>query len=304
MDFLYITHLLNGLLMILLPVGLGIFLSRKLKLGWRLFWIGAATFIFSQVGHIPFNYGLTYLFRAGILPSPPEAWQLAFNAVVLGLSAGLWEEGARYVTYRWWAKEARSWGEGLMLGAGHGGIEAIILGFLVLLTYINMVVARGMDLGNLVSGEQLTSAQAQIQAYWSIPWYASLLGALERVFALTFHLAASLLVLQAFIRRQAGWLWLAIGWHTLLDGATVYTAGIWGPYLVEVMLAGFALANLGIIFALRRPNEGVIEERLLNVTGEDASGEYPSLTGAPDATQDWPEDDESADKLEESRFVQ
>jgi uncharacterized membrane protein YhfC len=303
MDFLYITRLLNGLLMILLPVGLGIFLSRRLNLGWRLFWIGAATFILSQIGHIPFNYGLTYLFNAGILPSPPEAWQLTFNAVVLGLSAGIWEEGARYATYRWWAKEARSWGEGLMLGAGHGGIESIILGLLVLWTFINMVVARGMDLGNLVTPEQLSAAQAQIQAYWSVPWYTTLLGALERALTLPFHLAASLLVMQVFVRRQARWLWLAIGWHAFLDGTAVYTAGIWGPYLVEVLLAGFALANLGIIFALRRPDEDEIEAKLLNLKDEDDERKDSGPEDAPTAHY-LPDVDETPANLDESRYVQ
>jgi uncharacterized membrane protein YhfC len=51
-DTSFIAHLLNGLLMILLPIGLGIYLTRKLSLGWRLWWIGAGTFVLSQVGHI------------------------------------------------------------------------------------------------------------------------------------------------------------------------------------------------------------------------------------------------------------
>jgi uncharacterized membrane protein YhfC len=302
MEILYITRFLNGLLMILLPVGLGIFLSRKLNLGWRLFWIGAATFVLSQVGHIPFNYGLTYMFKAGFLPSPPETWQLAFNAVVLGLSAGLWEEGARYATYRWWAKDARSWRKGLMLGAGHGGIEAILLGLLVLLTFINMIVARGIDLQRLVTPEQLSAAQAQVRAYWSVPWYATLLGALERALTLPFHLAASLLVLQVFVRRQARWLWLAVGWHALLDGVAVFATGMWGAYLVEALLAGFALANLGIIFALRGSDEDEVDTQLLSAQVENGSGADLPTSNIP-AYPDLPDVDETPDNLDESRYI-
>ena len=51
-------HFLNGLLMILMPIGLGLWLEKRLRLGWRLWWIGAATFVLSQVGHIPFNSGV------------------------------------------------------------------------------------------------------------------------------------------------------------------------------------------------------------------------------------------------------
>lgn len=252
MDVLFFTHLLNGLLTVLLPVGLGIYLSRTLSLSWRLWWIGAGTFVLSQVGHIPFNYGLTVLFQSQILPLPTRGWQLLFFAVVLGLSAGFWEEFARYAAYRWWAKDARSWERGLMLGAGHGGAEAIILGVIVLATFVNMVVIRSADLSSLVSPERLSLAQEQVRAYWSAPWHAPLLGAIERLLTLPFHLAASLLVLQVFVRRQTRWLWLAVGWHALVDAVVVYVSGVWDAYLVEVLLAGFALANLGIIFALRQ----------------------------------------------------
>jgi len=259
-DSSLLHHLLNGLLMILLPVGLGVYLTRKLSLGWRLWWIGAGTFVLSQVGHIPFNFGLTALFQSGILAKPPAAWTPVFNAVVLGLSAGLWEELARYAAYRWWAKDARWWGKGLLLGAGHGGIEAIILGGIVLATLVNMAVVRNLDLSNLVSPEQLTAAQQQVTAYWGAPWYLIMLGLLERCWAIVFHLAASLLVLQVFIRRQIGWLWLAVGWHAFLDAVAVYTSRLWTPYLVEALIGVLALVSLWIIFSLRQQEPAVEEE--------------------------------------------
>jgi uncharacterized membrane protein YhfC len=117
---------------IALPIGLGIFLTRRLRLGWRLFWIGGAVFVFSQIGHIPFNALVGLLFQRGVLPVPPPEWILPFNAVFGGLSAGIFEEVARHLMYRFWVKEARWWGEGVLLGAGHAGAEAIILGGLVL----------------------------------------------------------------------------------------------------------------------------------------------------------------------------
>lgn len=253
MNILYITYLANGLLMVLLPVLLGFYLAKKFKLPFRIWMIGAATFIFSQVGHIPFNAGLTALFANGILPSPPESWQLIFNAVVLGLSAGLWEEVFRYLAYRFWAKDARSWGRGLFLGAGHGGVEAIILGILVLVNYAVMIFINDLNISALVPAGQLELAQQQMNAYWSAPWYATLLGAVERLFAIIFHLSASILVLQVFLRKQIRWLWLAIGWHALLDALSVFSAGTWGVYVTEIFIGVVALVGLGIIFKLKTP---------------------------------------------------
>lgn len=253
MDVLMVTHFLNGALMVAMPLALAYFLTRKFKLGWRLWWIGAATFIISQVGHLPFNAGLNWLLQQPGFPKPPENWQLIFTAVVYGLSAGLWEELANYFVLRGWAREARSWRTGLLFGAGHGGIEAIILGGLVFLTFANMVILRQADLSTIVPAEQLELAQAQMAQYWSLPWYASLVGALERIFAMVFHLSAALLVVQTFVRRQWFWVWLAVLWHALLDGIAVFAAGTWGVYAAEGALAGTALISLAIIFALRRP---------------------------------------------------
>jgi len=286
-DTTFLAHLLNGLLMILIPVGLGIFLTRKFRLGWRLWWIGAGTFILSQVGHIPFNFALTALFQQGFLPKPPEAWTPIFNAVVLGLSAGLWEELARYAAYRWWAKDARWWGKGLILGAGHGGIEAIILGGIVLFTFVNMVVVRSLDLSNLVPPEQLTAAQQQTVTYWSTPWYLVMLGTLERCLTIIFHLAASLLVIQVFIRRQIGWLWLAVGWHAFMDAAAVYTARLWPPYLVEALIGLLALVSLWIIFSLRQPVPVALEE-MVTSPAVGSSKPLPNL-------------EETTDNLEQTR---
>lgn len=253
MDFLLLTHSLNFILMWVLAFGVGIFISRKFKLGWQLFWIGAATFILSQIGHIPFNAGLTQLFKNGILPSPPAAWQLVFNAVVLGLSAGLWEELTRYTVYRWWAKDARSWRKGLMLGAGHGGIEAALIGLAVMLTFINMLAARNLDLTTIYSGEQLSLAQQQVSGYWGAAWYAPLAGALERAFTIPTQIALSILVLQAFTRRQIRWLWIAVFWHALIDAGAVYLNGTYGVWVTEAALGGIALVNIFLIWRLRQP---------------------------------------------------
>ncbi len=250
---LYITHFLNGLLMIALPVGLGFYLRRKFGLGWGLWWIGAATFVLSQVGHLPFNALLTLLFERGVLPTPPQSWQMPFNALVLGLSAGLWEELTRYAVYRWWAKDARTWRRGVVLGAGHGGIEAAILGILVLVTYFFMLSMRNADLTRMLPASQVSIAQEQIQAYWSAPWYDTLLGALERAFALPLQISFSVLVLQTFTRRQTRWLWLAVFWHALVDALAVFALRSWGTYIAEVLVGVASLISLFVIFGLRQP---------------------------------------------------
>ena len=259
MAILYFTRLINGLLMVGMPVALGFLLTRRFKLSWGLFWIGGITFIFSQVGHIPFNAVLTILFQKGILPLPPQSWRLMFNAVILGLSAGLWEELSRYAMYRWWAKEARSWRKGILLGAGHGGMEAILLGALVLYGLAQMIALRNSDLVGILPADQIPLGLQQIRAYWSAPWGITLLGAVERALTIPFHIGCSVIVLQAFTRKQARWIWLAVGWHALSDAAIAVYAGTklasfsWGPYAIEGLVALSTLVSLVVLFTLRLP---------------------------------------------------
>jgi uncharacterized membrane protein YhfC len=248
LNILYLTFLLNGLLMIAIPVILAEFLVRKLCLSWRLFFIGGTVFVLSQVAHIPFNILLNIPFRRGFIPLPPREWLLPFNAIIGGLSAGIFEEGARALMYKYWTKKERWWGEGVLLGTGHGGAEAIILGALVLWTYINMAALRGANPSAISSGTVKALA-----SYWSVPWSLSLLGAVERALIIPFHIAASLIVLQAFTRRQPVWILLAVLWHAIVDAAAVYFGAVAGPYTTEAILALFAAVDIAIIFLLREP---------------------------------------------------
>jgi uncharacterized membrane protein YhfC len=289
-SILVLTYPVNFLLMIAIPVVLGFYLTGKFKLGWRLWWIGAATFVLSQLGHIPFNIILSNLFQDGILPSPPEAYQLAFNAIVLGLSAGLWEECTRYAVYRWWARDARSWSKAILMGAGHGGIEAMILGLLALIAFFQMLTLRNADLTTLIPAEQLELAQFQIATYWSSPWYATFLGAVERIFALTAQVTLSVIVLQIFSRKQIRWLWIAIGWHAFIDAVAIYILNTWGAYSAEGVLAVITLINVALIFILRKPEpKPQVESKLAPLPKEIILSDIQDI-------------DTSSDTLEQTRY--
>ena len=249
---LYFTFPLSVIIIFSLAIGLGIFLTRKYNLGWRLYWIGAVLFVVSQILHIPFNVLLTWLFRNGVLPAPPEQYQLIFNVVILGLTAALFEEFIRYAGLRWWAKDARRWSQGLLFGSGWGGIEAMFVGVIILLNFLIFVALRTQDLSSVIPPEQLAPIQEASRNYWSIPWYDSMIGALERVLSIPAQLALTILVLQVFTRRQSRWLWIAIGFHWLSNTIAVYTINIWGFYVAEAVIAVFTLASIGIIFALRQ----------------------------------------------------
>jgi uncharacterized membrane protein YhfC len=291
---LTVAHALNATLMIGLPVGLGFYLSRRFQLGWRLWFIGAAGFLISQAGHIPFNVALAPLLsRAETLLRVSTIARLPVSAAFLGLSAGLFEEITRYLVMRLWARDARSWRKGVLLGAGHGGAESIALGGLALYGFFEMVALRGADLSRIVPASQLALAQQQVAAYWSAPWYEDLLGAVERCFALGVQVCLSVIVLQAVTRNQLTWLGLAVAWHAIIDGSTVVLMNRlgslpWGVYAVEGVVGLFCMASLAILLALHRPEP----------LAPESGGETPV---APQPAVPW-EIEETTDRLENTRY--
>jgi uncharacterized membrane protein YhfC len=117
---------------------------------------------------------------------------------------------------------------------------------------MNFVVLRNVDVAALpVSADQQALAAKQIADYWAAPWYATLLGAVERAFALCFHLSAAVLVLQAVTRRNLLWLVAAILWHTAINAVSVFVMRTWGVYWAEAAVGAFAVGSLAILFALK-----------------------------------------------------
>jgi uncharacterized membrane protein YhfC len=194
-------------------------------------------------------------------------------ALVAGLSAGICEEGARYLVLRFWRREARSWIRGVAFGTGHGGVEALFTAGLVLVTFVNMIILRQMGLETLgLTGEMLKQAQTQVEAYWSMVWYLPLLGGLERVFVIAVQIALSLLVVQALARDNLFWLLGAVGAHALVDGSVVYLGGVgWSPLALEGVVLLFALAALTLILVRRRHDGLQAAKNGLDVSRENST---------------------------------
>jgi uncharacterized membrane protein YhfC len=235
-------------LMIGFPLALGWWIRRRYGMSWGLFGAGVLTFIVSQVVHLPLNYGLGLLGGGrGV-----ALWPLPLVALMAGLSAGVCEEGARWVLLRFFLKRARGWRPALQFGAGHGGGEAIIFGLLALISFVSMIVLRSVSGAALgMTAEAANQVKAAQAAYWSSAWYLPIVGGLERLFAISIQLALTQVVMLAFIRKQIAYLGAAVGLHALVDTWAVWALPTLGAFVVEAGVALLAAGALWLVWRLR-----------------------------------------------------
>lgn len=214
--FFYMTSI--GLC-IILPIFFGILIRRRFRVSWLLFGVGSLTFIGSQMVHLPLN---SLLSKVGILPATNSDGMVLQTALILGLTAGLCEELARFVGYAA-LKKARKAEDGILLGLGHGGIEAMILvGVLGAGGIAQLFALRYVDLTSLnLVPEQLNHIQKMLDTF-NQPAAVGLLPLLERLLAMSFHVILSLVVLRAFQQNKRIWVLWAILYHALVDALVVY----------------------------------------------------------------------------------
>ena len=258
-----LIYTLSILAMMILPVVLAAALRRRFSVPWFLFCAGILTFIAAQIVHIPLNKWLVDL---GILPQAGAAttiplWQ---TALILGLTAGICEELARTGGYAI-LKRFRTFGDGVMMGLGHGGIEAMLFGgVLTAATLSGLLSIADTDLTLLnLSAVQTASLQKQLGEVMSSPWMA-FLPLLERLLAIVMQVVFSMIIWRAFALRSAWYVILAIVYHTLVDATLVYCAellqNVWIVEAIFLVLLAPGVIWLALIFPRQNISNPPIRE--------------------------------------------
>lgn len=245
----YLFYAVSAILMLAMPLALATWLARRFRANWGHFGMGVAAFVGSQILHIPFN---TWVGARGWLPDASAGVaELLIVAAFLGLSAGVFEESFRYLTFHFWARDARRWADALMVGAGHGGIESILLGLNLALQILLLAGVRAGRFRSLIPAGQWEFVQAQAEQLFSGPVLMALLPGVERALALVLHLSLSVLVLQCFVRGGRRWWLFAVLWHALANALALVTLTLVNAYAAEAALGVVALLSLLIIRRLR-----------------------------------------------------
>jgi uncharacterized membrane protein YhfC len=230
--------------LLLSPIGMAavglaaIFFWRlKEKAAWRYFGYGALLWTLAIIPKIIMDIAVSPYLYAGLLGYGTAAL-IAGAGAYLGLRTGLLESGFTWLA----ASKVRELKriklkDAMAFGIGFGAFEAIFLG-------ITSFLSLSLFIFNPSAASLLTEAQ---QASLDSPTIIVGAAILERIFAISIHIFASLLIFYSLAKKKAIYLAYSIIFKSAVDGLipllTYYidTSTVIGIYLIEVPLLGLAV---------------------------------------------------------------
>ncbi len=230
-----IAMVISCMICILLPIILLILFKKRN--GWiPAFFIGCGIFIV-------FALILEQAMHSVVLGTFGTALQgnVFLYALYGGLAAALFEEIGRLVAFKFLLKNHLDTNTALMYGAGHGGIEAILI---VGLTYVNNIVISIMINSGAIEATMSAvdnslkqSTYDQISQLWTLPASTFFLGGIERIIAIVLQITLSILVYLA-VKNRKSMFWIAAFFiHFFVDFSTVVMANYIPTVAVELILA-------------------------------------------------------------------
>ncbi len=229
-----ISYIISIIIEIGVPLALAIYMWKKYRASWGIFFLGTLLFLVSLV-RVPLNN----LFSSLIVNNFSGNLVIVLIGLFASFTAGIFEEGVRALAFGAIIKQ-NSYDKGIMYGIGHGGggESMIFVGMSVLVTFIIYKFPNVLP-SNL--SEQIAG----------IAWYMPLIGALERIFAIAIQISLSILVMYAFLKKKYYFILVAVLYHMVVDFVAVYISYKFGILLTEILTFIFAVASVAIIYILR-----------------------------------------------------
>lgn len=246
---------LNALLGFAVPVCLAWWLIKKHKARLSTVLIGAATFfVFALI--------LEAIVHQIVLNGPSGAaiqGKTLYYALYGGLMAGLFEETGRFLSMKFLMKKEPAGSlPAIAYGAGHGGIEVILVFAFSMISSLVMVLMINAGQTDMLMAKVPAEAQAQLEAQVAQLETTApatfLLGLWERVSAMILHLSLSVLVWAA-VRKAGKWVWMfpaAILLHALADFSAVMISKSAGIVPTEIIIFAEAIAIAAIAWMVSK----------------------------------------------------
>lgn len=250
-----ICMLISLILSVAIPAALAIYLYKKYHCSLRPLIVGALTWIvFARILE-------AFVHQIVLGGSAGSAIQnnLLYYALYGGAMAAIFEEFGRLIVMKTALKNNFDNDKNaLMYGAGHGGIEMIVILGLSMITNLmyssqinNHTLAPIYEAVKLVPEDQGTAVFESLITLTETAPGLFLLGIAERIPALALHVALSALVWKAVKEEKYGYFILSLAFHFIADFVTVLVAGSLSNVLaVEAVIVAVCLVLTLVVFLL------------------------------------------------------
>lgn len=233
----------GAFLSIAIPVAAVIIFKKKHRDSWLpSAFIGAITFVV-------FALILESLLHNVMLPLVQD--NIWTYAVYGALAAGIFEETGRFVAYKTLMRKHLTTKNSVLMGLGHGGVEAIIvLGSTLVMFLVLGIMANSVGLDKAVetvsngSAETAEAAKLQLSGVVGYSFLDCALSVYERVVAIALHTSMSVFVYKAVTQKGKLWLYpAAIIIHALSDfPVALYQKGVLDMWIVYVIFTAVGAA--------------------------------------------------------------
>lgn len=222
-----------------LPIGLFVYAKKKLGAKTAPFFIGCGVF-----------FVMVLMLEAAIhrivfqLAGEALTGSVILYAVYGGLMAALFEETGRYIAMRFLVKPL-DFPNAFMYGAGHGGVEAMLLCGVASISNIASAVminsgtmsAQLATLDAEKAADTAADTAAALSALWTTPSLTFFAGGVERIIAVVLHLSLSILVFQSIRKKAPMELVRAYLFHFVIDSLSVLLSAVASVWVVEIVVA-------------------------------------------------------------------
>ena len=262
----FVWLIAGAVLWITVPVAIALIWKFKKKEPFTSILIGAAAFlVFALILEKPIQNVLAFPTAMG-LPEHAVSRFLSANpvlpALVAGLFPGVFEETGRLIAFKTVLRNRKNRETSISYGIGHGGFEVILILGMTYLQYIAYAVMINTGIfGTVVdqvasqAPEQLGSVEAVVSLITGFSFADLGIAFVERIFAVLFHIGASILVFYACRDKKHFPLFpLAILLHTGMDflaALNLFHVISLSPWVLEGIVAVFGtLTFFGTYFLL------------------------------------------------------
>ena len=237
------------------PVALAWWLVKKYKARLSTILVGAGVFIVFALLLEPVVHQIVLKGPHG----PAIMGNVWLYALYGGLAAGFFEETGRFLAMKYLLRKEPSKAlPAISYGAGHGGVEMILIFGLTMISNLVLSVMINSGAADMLLAAAPANALEQVQGQFEQLETAAagsfFLGVWERISALILQLGLSILVWSA-VRKGGRWLWLfpaAILLHFLVDACAVVISKNASMVFTEVVIFAMALAVGAMGFLLAR----------------------------------------------------